>query len=218
MEHLNRVGTVLELIGIIIMSSSFAGEDRLHRWEASLKDYLDFRLRISIITEKIKKNSYKVFDLSRKVLYILVGTLIFASCLVINWTMDAGNLHFYQSNILPHFHKSLKDLIIYGCLYFLVGLIFLIIGYCLFFILVYLIDSIRDFRVTRFIVASGASILATIFYSLSLIVVFFLYFGSYVLLTPYLIAERVSVRFQLRPVFGVFGTIVSFVGVMFQIQ
>jgi hypothetical protein len=230
----NTLITILQIIGVLLCSSSAAGEELLERWQSAVRAYFNIGLYISRLSNKM----LPVIEVSFRVLYLpavilTLGVIVYRYIYFV-WDqlfdlLSGRHLARIRSRYGESFPMWLYwiDMLAPGRSHLGGGVFHLFLFLC--FLLISII---------RLIVASDPSGLAGLFlfeeiikpfgkglaYMLSgiiygglLVLCIMLYTGTVILLSPYLLAEKISIRLKSRRTLVVLGTMVNLVALLIRL-
>jgi hypothetical protein len=201
------------------------------RWENSIKAYFNTRLYLTVLDKRIRRVMVQVYAVLKRVAFVL--GIILTVVLYLLYLRQLDSIH----RILQLVSRLLQNRV---WLRVLVWLFFLL--YFLYVLLIFwygilrpalrtvkqygwlqLISKIVDCEIRGFILVTkrtgdfAAHAFAYLIYSILLVPSVIMYAVVAGLLSPYLLAEQISVRFGLRPTLGVLGTITLLLGMLIQL-
>jgi len=226
--------TILQIIGALLCSSSTTGEELLERWQAAIRAYFNIGLYISRLSNKL----LPVIEVSFRILYLPVviltlGVIVYRYGYVI-WEHlvdllsgrhlarfrsrlgDSAPMWLYWIDVLApprgHWGGGAFHLFLFLCV-LLISIIGLIVardpsGLAQ---IVFSEEIIKPFG------KGLAYMLSGILYGGLLVLCIILYMGTVILLSPYLLAEKISIRLKSRRTLVVLGTMVNLVALLIRL-
>lgn len=202
-----RIGVALEIFGTILLSSSLAGSERLASWEAALLAFFDYQGFVSNLLQRRQL----LFDRIYNTLYIAFGA-IFVIFFCILAIIPEGSM-FDVYILLNSNFRSEKLLYIFALFDLVLSTLVVIVALIVFWpFLLWMALGAGSIVGKAF-----ARFLASLIYAIILAPSLITYVLFYLLLSPYLLADKLAIKFGLRPVLGVLGTIMILTGLFIQL-
>ncbi|MDQ3705141.1 MAG: hypothetical protein M3437_07940 [Chloroflexota bacterium] len=233
-----QIGIMFEIVGLVLLSSGLFGENRLRRWENALHElwYGHNKVLLAIINWllPIRTKTFTLFVLPCTILtgFVVwpvlsaIAGVIFASILPMHpdWRLSAmglttwGSLEATVSESGDPWARFLYDLNSCSrnvdCL-----LAFIFFPMSLMFFL-YFLAEIISFGV-KLVVSVGSTLARAMSY-VSYFAMMTCNVGAYlcilIALSPYVITEKLAIRYGARSRLGAFGTVLTFIGLIIQFQ
>lgn len=228
---LDRLGTLLELVGTIIAASALFGEERLTRFENRLQRYLRYRERVNDLARRLRPISETVFKIVLYPFVFIFGlalTLLIISGFVYAAASNKVELMDWFAGRGPRpdpLYSISWPAVLCGPVATLMMLAVLFgrrMGWWEGFMTAGLFYLMGPFIVVPDMARSLgkflANILARVIYGVVLVIVVLFYALTYLLLSPYLLSRGIANRFHLRPTLGVLGFLITFVGLAIQLR
>lgn len=204
---LGRTSLILEFVGTVLMASSLAGAERVQRWETKIRSVYDIPRTANYLTARWKD----VYDILLWVVFVVFWVAAIIAFL------RAPDVIVIVGRFL-HIPEMFDQLQVGGR----ISSVGIVLGSCCVFILLFVpIMMIVWFplrtKAFGYTVAILTIVTTYILATLLLMPITIGYVVLLVLLIPYFLADRASVRFDLqRPVLGVLGTVLLLVGLLLQ--
>lgn len=220
-----HIAKILEILAALLGVSSFAGPDRLSRWESSMQAYLNARQAISKVNQKLNFLIPKFVH----ILYVPVKYFVFlfllASCIAMAWFLSNGKAiaSLISEGGLPDRGVATRFFMFTYTVLMPIGTI---IEICVTTALIFVLFLVSGKSLTGFTkqmveYLAPISQVATLAISFAIYSFIFLpivvtYSITLILLTPYIVADKISIHFQLRPVMGILTTIITIVALVME--
>jgi hypothetical protein len=198
----NRTGLVLEIIGTVLLASSLAGQDRVQQLESKIRGYLDHRSNWERVTDyaflvtAIVFGIWWVADFSTNLLGVIFGESVLLNR--IEYVVDLPKTpllplwQYIDDNVDPNIQRLSIYVIAIVCMVSI------------------FVESVQE-KLAWLLMPIYVVLVTFAFFGLGAI-----YIATLLLLSPYILAEQLSARFNLQPVLGVLGTIIVLVGLFLQ--
>lgn len=195
----------MQILGTIIVSSSLAGETRVKRWEASVLSLLNPRLILTKLTQWIVPRTKKVFS---ALLYpaTIIGLILFIISVICDYRSSYQLINLLLETLSRHFGFTGVPI---NCLKWMFA-IFLSIMAVLSVVAAIFCGIAFGFSDIFGSMISG--IICIVIFGIVITFLGIMYFGVFVLLSPYLLADQITIRFKLQTTLGVLGTLLIILG------
>jgi hypothetical protein len=229
-EWSDKAPIVIQIVGTTLALSAFFDRQRLARWESALRAYLRARRILALFVRVLQPVLYAVFNVFAIPFRIIAYTVTMVLMAILRHL-------FYTLFLLPFFlvvylakgliGKTASDVLAWV----FVALLFIWRYVTIYFDTMYpdlvtyrdklwethVTIAIRIAEASTSVAESCAALLAFILYAPVILSISAAYLGTVFLLTPYLVCDKIAGRFNMRPVLGVLGVMLTLVGLFIQL-
>jgi hypothetical protein len=217
MFTLENISVLLQALGTLLGASSVVGPERLARWEANIRRYLNVPRLVTVLIEKAKAVEGVSFIILRLPTIIGVGVLAFL--LIVGFNIIIQHPYFVNRihNIFTGTNLPAETYTLLSCGFWMALLIVIVLYLTVlrFMLMLFLIPIILIAEIVGVWVARK---LAYVVYIIMLIPILTAYLLTVIMLIPYLLADLISIHFDLRPALVVLGTVLAVVGTLLQLR
>jgi hypothetical protein len=240
-----HIAKILEIFAALLGVSSLVGPDRLEHWERSIRGYLNAKQSISRLSQKLRMVISPSYNFLQKpsILAFSITSFVatFGVLFLMDWYIFSGEAIRRITDLKAHPPNGYMDYLLTfgrgGTLIWMSSRIFGI-GFTLW--AQFICSSVFLTLITAFIVfvfineglkktlryalfeaeeENGKRMARHISYVIYFVVLaptIVAYCFTFALSTPYLLAEKVANRFQLRPIFGVLTAILTVIALVLE--